>query len=124
MKTFKLIVEQNEILNRLSNKHKHLKELLIKDLDPQSIDELKSTLEINRDALQNKGKMTFPSLQTLDDKIKFWNDNNDLIDSALENTDWFTQTPSQNNIHTTLNWITTAVDNAILEVVVTILNEL
>ena len=124
MKNFKIIREQNEILGRLSNKHKHLKELLINDLDPQSVDDLKNTLEMNREALENKGKTTFPSFQTLEDKVKFWQDHNDLIDSVLEDTDWFTQTPAQNNIHTTVTWITTALDRAVLEVVKTILNEI
>lgn len=124
MKDFKLIREQNEILNKLSNTDKHLKELLINDIDSQSIDELKEILNINKKALESNGKVTFKSLQTMDDKMKFFIDNNALIDSALKDTDWFSTTPAQSNITSSKLWLTTTVDKAVLEVIKTILNEI
>lgn len=124
MKNFTLLREQNEVLNKLSNKYKKLKEIVLSNIEFTSVDDLKSLLQMNIDSLNSKGSITIPGLQTQKELMAFFDANSDLIDDVLADTDWFTKTPSQLDIHSVMVWITSAIEKALYQVIQTIINEL
>lgn len=124
MKNFKTIRENNEMMARLSAKNKLFKDLIIKDIESDSIDEIKNILELNKKSLESNGQVTLKSFQDLDDKIKFSIEHDELLDNILKDTDWFTKTPSQMNLNNIKSWLAKAVDICLLEVINNILTEL
>lgn len=124
MKTFKMILEQNEIKEQLSNKYKAFKEYILDNLDFTNKEQLIELLTISIDTLENSGKNTVMSLQTTNDKLNFISENHQLIDSVLNDTDWYFTSPNQLNIKDILMWNNKAVDVATLNCLKSILDDL
>lgn len=124
MKTFKMILEQNEIKEQLSNKYKAFKEYILDNLDFTNKEQLIELLTISIDTLENSGKNTVLSLQTTNDKLNFISENHQLIDSVLNDTDWYFTSPNQLNIKDILMWNNKAVDVATLNCLKSILDDL
>jgi ArsR family metal-binding transcriptional regulator len=124
MKSFKLIKENNEIRNKLSNKHIKMKNIILDNLTYENISDLIQTLDISIKSLKTDGKNTLQNLQSFDEKVQFMLENNDIINDVLNETDLFNTPLNRLNINNIEVFISKAIDLAILKVMELIKTEL
>lgn len=124
MKHFTHIKENNEIINTLSNRHIKFKEYILGNLEFDNKEDLINILTINKESLSIDGKNTIKSLQTIEDKMTFSINNNEILSSVLNDTDWFFTQPNQLGIDNVSVWLSKAVDTALLNVINIMLSEL
>lgn len=116
MKTLSMLKEDNEIVNKLSNKDIKLKKIILENLEFNNLEDLKNIIQINIESLRENGKITLTNLQEYDDKINFTIENSDIISSVLEDTDFFNTTPAELEINNLKLLISKALDTALLNV--------
>lgn len=124
MKSLSLLKENNEIINKLSNRDIKLKKIILENIEYSNLEELKEIIKINIKSLKESGKITLNNLQNYDDKIAFVIENSDIVSSVLEDTDWFNTTPAELDINNITLWLSKALDTALLNVFNEILMEL
>jgi len=124
MKTLSLLKENNEIINKLSNKDIKFKKIILENLNYDNLENLKEIIKINIESLKNSGKITLTNLQNYEDKIMFVTTNSEIISAVLEDTDWFNTTPAELDINNIKLWLSKALDTALLNVFNEILLEL
>ena len=124
MKSFKLIKENNEIRNKLSNKHIKMKNIILDNLKFENLSDLIQTLDISIESLKADGKNTLQNLQSFDEKVEFMLENNDIINDVLNETNLFNTPLNRLNINNIEVFISKAIDLAILKVMELIKTEL
>jgi hypothetical protein len=124
MKKFSLIKEQNDVTNNLSNKHIKLKELLLENITYDNREDLLSQLDMGIESLKNDGKNIIMNLQSLDEKITFIIENNELISNVLNETQWFDVPSSRLNITNLEQYLTKSIDTMSLQLLELIKTEI
>ena len=116
MKMFSLIRENNEMLNLFSNSNKKFKEYILDNLEFENKEDLIQIVELNIESLKVGGKTTISSIQEFNNKIDFILQNDNMINSVLETTDWFNTSPAELDINNIKTWLNKACDTALLNV--------
>ena len=93
MQRFSLIVEKDDIEKKLSGKNGPLKKKFLENVEWNTTDDLKKLLEENIKGFKNDIPVSIPKYSSIDQLYSFWQENNDLVDTCLDGTDWFNKIP-------------------------------
>jgi hypothetical protein len=119
-----MVAEKNDILGRLSAKHKEIKDLLLSQIEWNTLPELLEQLRLLQKGFNDEIAISLGTLQTSEQLMSFWNSHHNLVDIVLKDTDWFSTTPAQMGIKSIHIYVIKGTKRALKETCDLILKEL